>query len=140
MEYFKDDQVSVDEIFYTDENVKITLGNLTSTYPGYNIWISVQSLLKDSYLKIKTHEEPIVIDYPRKLIIKDNFGNNLGLKWISPIGNKNIRPYEEEKFSISTKEIPLNSVSYLNLTIPEGVFGNKEKFTFKIPSTRITRK
>ena len=143
-EYFKDDQVSVDEIFYTDENVKITLVE-SYFWKGpqnrlrYKIILSVKSLLKNSYLKINTHHQGRS-HHPNFLIIKDNFENSLGLYHIYPTVNKSIRPYEQSEFIIHTKETPLNSISYLKLTGPKGIFGNIKEFTLKIPSTRIIRR
>lgn len=126
---------------YSDDLVEVTLrkaclvNDVDSKSYVLELLIKVTVKTKTKIVGLKTYAK---INY--FISIVDNFGNNFWITSLSQTNSKySLRPNEEETFTIRTKDYPLETSSFIEISINKELFGNQKAFTFKIPTSDIEK-
>ena len=133
---------------YSGELVNVSIISAKSDGYRFIIELEVSSNSPTSILKMKTHrsfgsiESGSVGRAPEGFVVKDNFGNDMGVKHLSPefVGyrtEEGLRYGESKIFSLRTTEVPLVASSFVVLQISSSVFANKRSIELKILTSDI---
>jgi hypothetical protein len=146
-EYFAIQKNKIGPKHYSDDLVEVT---------ATRVYLSKDRLYKENTiieiilkLTVKTKSKiihPIIYtsDRPRSFSIKDNFGKDLYVSTVPPYFPQKLQktglcPNEEKTFTLNTKILPSETFSFIELFIPEHLFGNQKAFTFKISASDIEK-
>ena len=131
---------------YSGELVNVSIISAKSDGYRFIIELEVSSNSPTSILKMKTHKFLLYDDGGTSVVrgfgAKDNFGNDMGVKSVSPSFHghkkeKGLRYGKSKIFSLRTTEVPLVASSFVVLQISSGVFANKRSIELKIPTSDI---
>jgi len=81
--------------------------------------------------------------YVSSISLYDNFNNDMKIEKLSPVytglKERGLRPGETKKFTIKTKNYPVDAATFLKLTIDKDVFDNNKFAKIKIPLNRLKK-